>query len=134
MAFEIGQTATRSKTITDEDVRLFAQVSGDHNPVHLDDEYAKGTMFGQRIAHGMLSVSVISALLGEDFPGAGSIYLGQNIKFVKPVFIGDTITVTATVTKYREDKRILSLDTIVTNQNGDTVVEGDAVLIAPEQS
>lgn len=132
MSYEVGQSATRTKTFTDEDVRLFAQVSGDVNPVHLDDEYAKTTIFGQRVVHGMLTASMLSAILANDFPGPGSIYLGQNIKFTKPVFIGDTVTATVTVTNFRADKRILSLDTVCVNQRGETVLQGDAVILTPE--
>lgn len=132
MTYEVGQSATRSKTFTDEDVRLFAQVSGDENPVHLDDAYAATTMFGKRIVHGMLSASVISALLANDFPGPGTIFLGAELKFKKPVFIGDTVTVTATVTKFRDDRGILTLETTCTNQDGDTVITGESVVMVPK--
>lgn len=132
MALAIGDSASRTHTVTDEDVRLFAQVSGDNNPVHLDDEYAANTQFGKRIAHGMLAVSVISAVLGNDLPGHGTIYLGQNVSFKAPVYLGDTITARVEVTKYRESRRIATLSTTVTNQDDVVVVEGEAVVIAPE--
>ena len=133
MSYEVGQSASRSKTFTDEDVRQFAEVSGDHNPVHLDDDYAAGTVFGKRIVHGVLTASLISALAANDFPGPGTIYLGQELKFKKPVFIGDTITATATVISFREDKGILKLQTNCTNQDGDVVIEGEAVVLAPKK-
>ena len=131
MTYTLGMTASRTKTITDDDVRLFAQVSGDTNSVHLDEEYAKTTPFGRRIAHGMLTTSVISAILGNDLPGLGTIYLGQNVSFKAPVFIGDTITATVELIKFRDDKRIATFRTTVTNQDGVLVLEGEAVVIAP---
>ena len=91
--FKPGDTASISKTITDGDIQKFADASGDHNPLHLDDEFAKATRFGRRIAHGMLSASLISAVIANQLPGQGSIYLGQTLKFVAPVFPGDTIHV-----------------------------------------
>ena len=90
----IGTQATLSRTITEDDILLFALVSGDHNPIHLDAEYAEKTLFGKRIAHGFLIGSLISAVLGNDMPGPGSIYLGQTLKFLAPIHIGDTVTVT----------------------------------------
>ncbi len=128
---QIGDTASRTITVTDEQIRAFAQASGDHNPVHLDDDYAAQTPFGRRIAHGMLTASFISAILGNDLPGPGTIYLGQDLKFKAPVHIGDTITATVEVVKYREDRRIATLRTTCTNQEGKVVLEGEAVVIAP---
>ena len=127
----IGDSATRTKTITDEDVKNFAAATGDMNPVHLDDSYAAGTRFGKRIAHGMLTGSIISAILGNDLPGPGTVYLGQEFKFRAPVFIGDTVTARVEVIKYREDKRITTLHTTCTNQDGVLLIEGEAVVIAP---
>jgi len=134
MALEIGVSASRSHTVTAEDIELYAKVSGDTNPVHLDDDYAKTTPFGQRIAHGMYGVGLISAILGNDLPGVGTIYLGQDIKFKAPVFIGDTLTATVELIKYREDKRIATFSTTVTKQDGTVVIEGEAVVIAPKPS
>ncbi|RMG78811.1 MAG: MaoC family dehydratase [Chloroflexi bacterium] len=128
---QVGDTASRTITVTDEQIRAFAQASGDHNPVHLDDDYAAQTPFGRRIAHGMLTASFISAILGNDLPGPGTIYLGQDLKFKAPVHIGDTITATVEVVKYREDRRIATLRTACTNQEGKVVLEGEAVVIAP---
>ncbi|MCA9910525.1 MAG: MaoC family dehydratase [Anaerolineae bacterium] len=132
MTLILGATASRTKTITDEDVRAFAQASGDTNSIHLDEAYAAQTPFKRRIAHGMLTASIISAVLGNDFPGMGTIYLGQDVKFKAPVFIGDTVTATVELVKYREDRRIATFRTTVTNQDGVLVVEGEAVVIAPE--
>lgn len=131
MSLSIGDSATRTKTITDEDIRNFAAATGDQNPVHLDETYAAGTRFGRRIAHGMLTGGIISAILGNDLPGPGTVYLGQAFKFKAPVFIGDTVTARVEVVKYREDKRIATLQTTCTNQEGVVVVEGEAVVIAP---
>lgn len=131
MAIEVGMTASRTRTISDRDIRLFAEVSGDTNSVHLDEEYAQQTPFGRRVAHGMLSASLISAILGNDLPGVGTIYLGQDLKFKAPVFIDDTITATVEVIQYRADKRIATLKTTCTNQAGVVVIEGQAVVIAP---
>src|SRR5690606_22098398 len=118
MAIQVGDIASRTVTITDTHIRMFAEASGDVNPVHLDEDYAKTTMFGKRIAHGMLTASLISAILGNDLPGNGSIYLEQTVKFKAPVFIDDTITAQVEVIAYREDKRITTLQTTCTNQDG----------------
>ncbi|MBI1258604.1 MAG: enoyl-CoA hydratase [Chloroflexi bacterium] len=131
MSLKIGDQASRIKTITDEDVQNFAKASGDTNPVHLDDTYAAGTRFGRRIAHGILTGSLISAILGNDLPGQGTIYLGQDFKFKAPVYIGDTITATVELVKFREDKRIATFHTTCTNQDGVLVIDGEAVVIAP---
>lgn len=132
MSLKIGDIASRTKTITDADVQDFARATGDTNPVHLDDAYAAGTRFGRRIAHGMLTGSLISAVLGNDLPGHGAIYLGQEFKFRAPVYLGDTVTATVEVVAYREDKRIATLKTTCTNQDGIVVIEGEAVVIASQ--
>ncbi len=131
MMLTIGMTASRTKTITDADIRAFAQASGDTNSIHLDEAYAAASRFGRRIAHGMLTASVVSAILGNDLPGPGTIYLGQDLKFKAPVFIDDTVTARVELTAYREDKRIATFRTTVTNQDGVLVLEGEAVVIAP---
>ena len=128
MKLNIGDTASRAKTITDADIRAFAAVSGDHNPIHVDDDFASGTLFEKRIAHGMLSASLISAVLANDLPGQGSIYLGQTLKFVAPVFIGDEITARVTVTSVRDDKPIAKLETVCVNQRNETVIKGEATV------
>ena len=124
----IGTQATLSRTITEDDILLFALVSGDHNPIHLDADYAEKSLFGKRIAHGFLIGSLISAVLGNDMPGPGTIYLGQTLKFLAPIHIGDTVTVTVKVVAIREDKRIITLHTNCTNQHGMLVLSGEATV------
>jgi 3-hydroxybutyryl-CoA dehydratase len=133
MAINVGDTASISKTISDEDIRTFAELTGDNNPVHLDDEYASGTRFGGRIAHGMLSASLISTVLGTKLPGTGVIYLSQNLRFTAPVYPGDTITARATVSKIRTDKPIATLETVCTNQRDEPVVTGEAIVLLPRE-
>ena len=132
MSLQIGATASRTKTITDTDVRTFAELSGDFSPIHVDDEYAAKSRFGRRIAHGILTGSLISAVLGNDLPGPGTIYLSQSFQFKAPVFPGDTITATVELTAYREEKRIATFRTTCANQDGAVVLEGEAVVIAPK--
>jgi 3-hydroxybutyryl-CoA dehydratase len=129
MKFKVGDTASFSKTITDADVRAFADVSGDHNPIHLDENFAKDMRFGKRIAHGMLTASLLSAVIGNDLPGAGCLYLGQTLKFVAPVFLDDTITARVTVSAVREDKPIMTLATVCENQRGEVVLKGEATVL-----
>ncbi|KAB2862287.1 MAG: MaoC family dehydratase [Anaerolineae bacterium] len=131
MTYEPGASASRTKTFTDEDVRTFAHLTGDTNPVHLDADYAATTVFGQRIVHGILTSALISAVLANDLPGPGTIYLGQNLKFKKPVFIGDTITATVTISQVRAERKIITFETTCTNQNGEVVIEGEATVKAP---
>lgn len=130
----IGQKATYSKTCTEQDVQLFAVVSGDVNPIHLDADYAATTQFGQRIAHGMYTGALVSAALAIELPGPGTIYLGQELKFRAPVFIGDTITVELEVESIREDKAIVGLLCSCTNQDGKVVASGKATVIAPREA
>lgn len=125
---KVGDKATISKTITDADVALYAGLVGDWNPVHVDEEFAKESIFGKRVAHGMLSAGLISAVIGTDLPGINSIYLGQELKFVGPVFIGDTVTAEAEIIKLRDDKKIVTMKTTVRNQKGEAVIEGEAVI------
>lgn len=132
MRFKVGDTATLSKTVTDADIHTFADLIGDHNSVHLDDEFAARTRFGRRIAHGMLSAALISAALGEKLPGRGTVYLSQSFKFVAPVYPGDTITARVTVTKVREDKNILTLETVCEKESGEIVITGEAVVLVDE--
>ena len=125
---KVGDDASISRTITEAHIVAFAGLTGDMNPVHVDAEYAAKSMFGERIAHGMLVAGLISAVIGTELPGPDSIYLGQELKFTAPVKIGDTVTVTATVTDKRDDKRIIKLQTTATNQRGEMVVDGNAVI------
>lgn len=132
MDIKIGDQFSTSREVTDELIRKFAEVSGDFNPIHLDEDFAKTTRFGKRIAHGMLSGAFISAVLGNEFRERKIVYLSQTMKFVAPVFIGDTVTATGTIVNIREDKGIVALETICTNQNGDVLVKGEAaVMILP---
>jgi 3-hydroxybutyryl-CoA dehydratase len=129
MNIKIGDKFSIERTVTDELVRSFAELSGDHNPIHLDEGFAATTRFGRRIAHGMLSGAFISTVLGFEFRERKIVYLSQTMKFVAPVFLDDTITTTATVTNIREDKGIVTLETVCTNQNGDVTLTGEAALM-----
>ncbi len=121
-----GDSASFTKTITDADVVLFAALSGDINPVHLNEEFAAKTRFGRRIAHGMLIAGMVSAVLGTKMPGTGAIYAGQTIRFTRPVYLGDTITATATIISYDRDRGKMVLETICRNQDGEIVLSGEA--------
>jgi 3-hydroxybutyryl-CoA dehydratase len=124
---KLGDGASRSLTITEAHIVAYAGLTGDVNPVHVDAEFAKQTMFGERIAHGMLVAGLISAVLGTQLPGPNSIYLGQELRFTAPVKIGDTVTAVVTVTEKRDDKKIIKLQTTVSNQRGEIVIDGSAV-------
>ena len=129
MTVKIGEKFSATKQITDQVVRAFAELSGDYNPIHLDEEFAAKTRFGRRIAHGMISGALISAVLGNEFRARKIVYLSQTMKFVAPVFLDDTITASGTVSKIREDKQIVTLETVCSNQRGETVVKGEAVVM-----
>jgi acyl dehydratase len=129
----VGQTATYTRTVTDRDVQLFAAVSGDVNPVHLDAAFAATTQFKERIAHGMYTAGLISAAIAMELPGPGSIYLGQNLRFERPVKIGDTITVELKVTEKLAEKKFVQLETIARNQHGKTVLSGSATVLPPAE-
>jgi 3-hydroxybutyryl-CoA dehydratase len=131
MTFNVGDAAEVSKTITGEDVRAFAELTGDRNPVHLDEEYASTTRFGRRIAHGMLGASLISTVLASELPGPGSVYLSQTLRFTAPVYLDDTVTARVTIKHVREDKPVVTLETVCVNQRGERVVEGEAVVLVP---
>lgn len=126
LGVDIGFKTTHTKTVTEADINLFAEVSGDFNPVHLREEYAEKTFFGGRIAHGALAQALLSAAMAE-LPGL-VIFLSQSVRFLKPVRIGDTVTAIAEVTATRKDKGIVTLKNTCINQNGDTVVEGEAAI------
>jgi 3-hydroxybutyryl-CoA dehydratase len=129
---EIGMTRRLSKLITDRDIALFAEVSTDHNPVHLDDAYARDTIFEGRIAHGMLTAGLISAVIGEQLPGHGTVYLGQSLRFMAPVRPGDTVEAVVTVTSIDHAKRRVTLETHCSV--GKTVVlKGEALVLAPSR-
>lgn len=126
--YKVGDTGNYTKTVTVEDIMDFARISGDFNPVHMDDEEAKKTVFGKRICHGMLSGSIISTVIGTIMPGPGTIYMEQNLKFVKPVYPGDEITACVTIREIVTEKRNLIIDTNVVNQNNEVVIKGYATV------
>ena len=127
---EIGMSRHLTKQVTDEDIALFAKVSTDHNPVHLDEDYAQDTIFEGRIAHGMLTAGLISAVIGEQLPGHGTVYLGQSLKFMAPVRPGDVVRAEVEVLEIDHAKRRVKLDTRC--RVGDTVVvKGEATVLAP---
>ena len=132
-AFRIGETTTFSKTITEADVLLFAAVSGDNYPLHVDAEYAKHTRFGRRAAHGMLTASLLSTVVGLMLQKPGGIYVEQSLRFRAPVFIGDTLTATAEVTELIPERRRMRVRAAVTNQNGVTVLNGDGLVQKDER-
>jgi 3-hydroxybutyryl-CoA dehydratase len=129
----VGDSAQISKTITESDIELFARATGDFNPVHLDQAYAEKTMFKGRIAHGLLSVGLLSAILGNTLPGHGTIYLSQEVKFLAPVRIGDTITAKVEVIELIPEKNRAKFRTTCTNQDGKEVVEGIAWGMPPKK-
>ena len=127
---KIGDKAALTRTVTDEDIQAFARVSGDNQRLHLDDAFAAGTRFKKRIAHGMLSAAYISAALGTKLaPGAVVVYLGQTLRFRLPVGVGDTITAETEVTAIDPERRIVTVRTDCTNQNGDAVLTGEATVL-----
>ncbi|MFK7900518.1 MAG: MaoC family dehydratase [Cyclobacteriaceae bacterium] len=128
----IGDSCTYEREITDQMIRAFAEVSGDVNPIHLDEEYAATSMFKERIAHGALVSSFLSKLLGCDLPGPGSVYVSQYTKFMRPVKIGDTITAIIEVKEKDEKKGYVTFRTYCKNQRGKVVVDGEAVGIPPK--
>ena len=129
----IGQSASIGKTITEADILMFAAVSMDTNPVHLNAEVAAASQFKERIAHGMLSAGLISAVLGTKLPGPGAIYMSQSFKFLKPVGIGDTLIATVTVTAKDPEKKTVTLDCTCTNQDNKKVLLGEAMVLAPQE-
>lgn len=128
----VGQKAVKEFPVTLENGEAFAQVSQDKNPIHLDEEYAKGTMFGRRIAHGMLSAGFISGMIGMELPGEGTIYMKQELTFLRPVYYGDTIRVEIEVTQLQEEKKRAVLSTNCYNQKNEQVIAGQA-LVKPRE-
>ena len=129
---KVGDKVVLSVEITEEMVQKFAEVSGDFNPIHIDEEYASKTRFKRRIAHGILSAALISRALGQNL-GPGGIYLSQSLKFMTPVFIGDTVSIELTVTNIREERGIGSVETLVKNQNGELCVKGEAMIMTAQK-
>lgn len=130
---QIGDFATFTKTLSETDIYLFAGITGDMNPAHVDAVSAAEGMFKQRIAHGMLSASFISTVIAMKLPGPGTIYAGQNLQFRAPVFIGDTVTARAEISEKIEARQWVKMKTTVTNQDGKLVVDGEATVIPPKQ-
>lgn len=129
----VGQSASYSKTLTEQDVILFAACSGDVNPVHLDKEYAATTPFGEPIGHGMWTGALVSAAIATQLPGPGSVYRSQSLSFKHPVKIGDTVTVTLTITEIKERVKLVALDCEAHNQDGKLIAKGVAEVIAPAE-
>lgn len=129
---KVGDVSTYSRTVTEADVAMFGGVSGDLNSAHFNEEYAKKTFFKGRIVHGMLTASYFSTIFGTQLPGPGTIYLGQDLKFTKPVRFNDTITAKATVKEVKADKNIVIFETEAVNQNNEVVITGKATVMPPK--
>ena len=127
----VGDKASRTRVITEADVRQFADLTGDHNPVHLDAEFAATTQFKGRIAHGMLVGSLFTGLLGEELPGPGTIYMSQSLQFKAPVYLDTEVTATVEITHIRDNRPIITLDSTVTDAEGKVLVKGESVMYAP---
>ncbi len=125
---KLGQVAKVVHTITEDDIQTFGDLSGDYNPLHFNEDWAKTTIFGERIAHGLLTASFISTAIGMDLPGPGTIYMSQNMRFLGPVRIGDTITTHVEVIKLNDEKERVTLKTTCTNQDGSLVLDGEALV------
>lgn len=129
----LGQKASFGKTITEADIVLFAAVTGDTNPMHLNEEYAKKSFFGERIAHGMLAAGLITKVMGTQLPGPGTIYMSQSLRFRKPVRIGETVTATVEITALNAEKHRVTLRTIC-SVKGEPVLEGEALVAVPSRA
>jgi 3-hydroxybutyryl-CoA dehydratase len=125
---KMGQSAEVEHVVTDEDIQIFGKLSGDYNPLHFNEEWAKTTMFGGRIAHGLLTAAYISTAIGMHLPGPGTIYIGQNMRFLGPVRIGDKVTARVEVVKLEDEKERVTLRTTCTNQKGKLVLDGEAIV------
>jgi len=128
----IGQSAEVTHTVTEEDIKIFGDLSGDYNPLHFDEEWAKTTMFKGRIAHGLLTAAFVSSAIGMKLPGPGTIYLGQSMKFLGPVRIGDTITTRVEIIELNDEKKRITLKTECTNQDEKLVLDGEAMITVME--
>ena len=126
--FFVGQNASLSRRFTLDDVKAFSQLSLDNNPVHLDEDYAKNSIFGDRIVYGYLTASLFSGIIGSILPGPGAIYLNQNLNFRKPIYHNELVTATCTITHIREDKPIITLETILKNEKGEIAIDGSAII------
>lgn len=126
MKIKIGDFIEKDFEITNEKIKIFSEISGDNNPIHLDDDYAKNSIFGKRIAHGLFVASFISNLIGNYLPGHGSIYLGQELRFIRPAYVGDTVKVRIKVVDIIEEKNHYILETLVLNINNEEIITGQA--------
>ncbi|HEX4936497.1 MAG TPA: MaoC family dehydratase [Gemmatimonadaceae bacterium] len=133
VTLQVGQSAEFAKTVTESDVVLFAGISGDFNPAHVNAVEAAKSRFKERIAHGMLSAGFISACIAMKLPGPGTVYLSQSLKFTRPVRIGDTVTARVEVTEWHEEKRRARLATTCRNQDGEVVIDGEAMVMVPAE-
>ena len=133
VTLQVGDKGSFTKTITEQDVFEFADASGDFNPLHINEEYAKRTVFGHRIAHGILTAGIISTVLGGEIPRLGTIFVEMHIKFLKPVFLGDTLTANATVMEIINPKRV-RLMVACLNQNDEDVALGNAIVVPPKET
>ncbi len=129
----VGDAVEAATQVTAREIELFAEATGDRNPVHLDEEIASRSQFGGRIAHGMLTAGLISAAIASKLPGPGSIYLGQTLRFTRPVRIGDTVTVRLEILEVISARRRVRLATVCTNQHGETVLDGEATVMVPDE-
>lgn len=132
-AISVGQRAELSTEVTAHRVEMFAEATGDMNPVHLDEEAGRKSKFGGRVAHGMLTAGFVSAAIASELPGPGSIYMGQTLRFTRPVKLGDTVNVRLEVLEVNTAKRRVRLATTCTNQNGETVMDGEATVMVPDE-
>jgi 3-hydroxybutyryl-CoA dehydratase len=132
MKIKVGDRASVTKTITEDDIQTFGDLTGDHNPLHFDEEHARRTRFRRPISHGMLTGSLFSPIIAHQLPGEGAIYLSQSLKFVASVFAGDTITAELTVTRVREDKQIITLEGVARNQRSEVVITGESVVLVED--
>lgn len=132
MKIKVGDSASVTKTITEDDIQTFGDLTGDHNPLHFEEEHARRTRFRRPISHGMLTGSLFSPIIAHQLPGEGAIYLSQSLKFVAPVYAGDTITAELTVTRVREDKQIITLEGVARNQRGEVVITGESVVLVED--
>lgn len=131
--YYVGQTASMAKTLSENDVYLFAGITGDFNPAHVNAEYAKHSLFKKRVAHGILSSGLISAVIGTKLPGPGTIYMGQTLEFRAPVYIGDTVTAKVSIKEIDEEKGRATLITECVNQDDKTVITGEAKVLLPTE-
>jgi acyl dehydratase len=129
----VGDSAAVARTLTMQDIQLFAIVSGDVNPAHLDDDWARSSLFGEVIGHGLWGGALISSVLGNELPGPGTIYVSQSLRFSRPVKVGDTLTVTVTCTRKVDEKKRVVFECLCANQHGKTVISGEAEVLAPTE-